>query len=136
MRATFAALLLTAALSACATVGANDETAATERAAPADRDCFRNNDIDGFTTIDDDTIKVSVSPRRDYILTGHRIGRDLRFSNTVAVIAQSGWICTGNGLGVRVAGGDIPMSAPIQSIERAPEEPAQPVAEETAPPPQ
>ena len=115
--ATAAALLL----SACATNG----TDVAANAAPDGRDCFRNESINGFSRIDDDTIKVSVGASRDYALSAPRLGQESRWNNVIAIEAEpSGWICTGNGLGVRVLAGDRGFERPfyVRSITRIEEE--------------
>jgi|CXWL01.1.fsa_nt_gi hypothetical protein len=104
-----------ATLCGCATPVADGSAAAT-------RDCFRSLDIDGYGVIDDRRVRVSVSPRRDYILTIRRDTRDLDWANTIAIRSGTSFVCVGNGLGVELVGGDPPQRYPVVNIERAPQE--------------
>jgi hypothetical protein len=92
-------------------------------AAPGGRDCFRNADVSGYSTIDDDTLGVRVSPSRNYTLSAPRLGRDVRWENVIALNSDSGWICTGNGLGVEVIGGEPRRTIQIRAVTRV-QEPA------------
>lgn len=107
----FAAL----ALAACATAEQS------QTAAAPDRDCFRASQVNGFSTIDNDHIRVSVSANRNYILTTMFNARDLDWSHAIAVRSANGWICTGNGLGVEIIGGDPQRTYPITQVEREPD---------------
>ncbi|HYD86562.1 MAG TPA: DUF6491 family protein [Vitreimonas sp.] len=104
-------------LSACATQPAGTSAA-------ADRDCFRASNINGYSVIDDHNVRVSVGASRDYILSTTWNARDLDWTHAIAIRSSTGWICTGNGLGVEVIGGEPRRTYPITSITRAPEEPA------------
>lgn len=108
--------IATIAASACATQSA---------AAPDGRDCFSNSQINGYSIIDDNHIRVSVGAGRNYILTTNWNARDLVWTENLAIRSATNWICTGNGLGVEVIGGRPRRTYPIQGIEREPEKPAQ-----------
>lgn len=103
------------ALGACAT-----EQAATEPS--ADRDCFNSNSVTGFSYIDENHIGVSVGANRRYILTTMFNARDLDWTQAIAIRSTTTWICTGNGLGVEIIGGEPRRTYPINGIERAPDE--------------
>ncbi len=103
-----------AALCGCATPTA-DGSAAT-------RDCFRSLDIDGYGVVNDRRVRVTVSPRRDYILTIRQDTRNLDWAQAIAIRSGTSFVCVGNGLGVEIVGGDPPQHYPVVSIERAPEE--------------
>lgn len=107
------AALLTAA---CAT-GPHDQPA-------ADRDCFRSDDVRGYSVIDDTHIGLTVGHNRNYVLTTMWNARDLDWTQAIGIRSTTGWICTGNGLGVELIGGDPQRNFPIVSIERAADEPA------------
>ena len=109
------------AVSACVTQSA---------AAPAGRDCFSNSQINGYSILDDNHIRVSVGAGRHYILTTNWNARDLVWTENVAIRSTTNWICTGNGLGVEVIGGRPRRTYPIQGIEREPEQPEQAPKEE------
>jgi len=104
------------ALVACAST---TETAST----PSDgRDCFRSEDVSGFSIVDDHNVRLSVGPSRDYILTTLFNARDLDWTQAIAIRSTSGWICTGSVPGVELIGGEPRRNYPVQSIARAPEE--------------
>jgi hypothetical protein len=90
-------------------------------AAAADRDCFRSQNVSGFNAIDPSTIQVNVGASRRYLLTTSWPTANLDFSERIAIRSATGYICTGNGLGVEIIGGEPPTIYPIQSITRAPE---------------
>lgn len=102
-------------LAACAT------PAAKHAAAPADRDCFNSDNVGGFSYLDNTHISVSVGASRKYTLTTMFNARDLDWTQAIAIRSVSSWICTGNGLGVEIIGGDPRRTYPIVAIERAPE---------------
>lgn len=104
---------LAAALSACT-------TPETETIAAGPRDCFRAMDVSGYGILDADRIRVRIGPSREYYLTVQGGTRALRFDETLALDAGQSFVCTGNGLGVRVIGGDHDFPRPITLIERAP----------------
>ena len=103
------------ALTACA-------TQETQGAGGSGGDCFRNEDVFGYTIVDDHNVSVRVGAR-DYILSTDWNARDLDWSNAIALRSSQNWICTGNGLGVEIIGGRPPRRYPVSSIARAPEPP-------------
>lgn len=106
-------------LAACAT----PESATQEAgAAPAERDCFNSDTANGFSYIDDRHVRVTVGANRRYILTTMFNANDLDWTNAIAIRSSTGWICTGNGLGVEIIGGEPRRNYPITGIERAPDE--------------
>lgn len=106
----FASALL---LAACAST--EGETTA------GDRDCFRSGSVSGYNVIDRNTLEVRVGASRRYILTTNWPTTNLDFSQSIAIRSASGFICTGNGLGVEIIGGQPSATYPVQSIARAPE---------------
>lgn len=116
-------LLLAAAaltLAACASSAASD-TQTASNAAPA-QDCFRNDDIFGYGVIDEHNIDVRARGRH-YIFTTNWDARELDWTQAIAIRSSTGWICTGNGLGVEIIGGEPQRRYPVSSITRRPEEP-------------
>lgn len=117
-------LLLAASLllAACAAPG---QTASN--AAPSGRDCFNSNFVNGFETLDRDTVRVSTSPRTEYDLkiSGPTCS-NITWTNAVSLRTRgSPWICTGSSAGI----GDIRfrdsaqsqlVSCTIDSVTRAP----------------
>lgn len=114
VRVSFIALAL--ALSACASTSA--QTAA------GDRDCFFSSQIRGYSVIDDRHVDIRVGVNDHYILETGWNARDLDWSQHIALRTTTGSICTGNGLGVEILGGEPRQRYTVVSIARAPE-PAQ-----------
>jgi len=73
--------------------------------------------------IDDRHVRVSVGPSRAYILETMWNARDLDWTNAIAIRSSNSFICTGNGLGVEVIGGQPRRTYHVSSITRAPEQP-------------
>jgi hypothetical protein len=104
------------ALAACAT----GETVNTAASAPGgERDCFRSDDVNGYSIIDDHNIGLRARSK-NYILTTAWNTRDLDWTHAIGIRSTSGWICTGSGIGVDVIGGEPSRNYPISSIARAP----------------
>lgn len=112
--------LLAAALFSLAACASSEGTQ-TANAAPGERDCFRAEDVYGYSIIDNNHVNLRARGR-DYIMTTAWNARDLDWSHAIAIRSTSGWICTGSGLGVEIVGGPLPRTYPITSIARAPEE--------------
>lgn len=113
------ALLAAAALglAACANTQGVDGAA-------AERDCFRPTDVSGYGVYDENSIRVTVSPQREYVLSVNQNVRDLDWQHAISIRSTTSFICTGNGLGVQLLGGDPPLTYPVTRIERIP--PTQP----------
>lgn len=91
--------------------------------APEKQSCFFTNQISGWNRVDDKTIRVVVSPKKQYDLTLMSPVTDSRFRDVIGVKSSpSSVICTGNGLGVTVVtGSDIgPSSYPVTKVALAP----------------
>lgn len=112
MRTRVFALALLAA--GCASDGAT-QTAA------GDRDCFRSSQVRGYNVIDDSHVELRVGASDRYILTTGWNARDLNWDTRIALRSSTGSICTGNGLGVDIYGGEPRRRYTVTSIERAPE---------------
>ncbi|UPT61839.1 MAG: DUF6491 family protein [Hyphomonadaceae bacterium JAD_PAG50586_4] len=108
-------LVLACALSLSACASADADSTAT-----ADRDCFRPMDVSGFNVVDSDRLKVRVGPSREYFLTVQGGTREMRFDETLGIDAGHSFVCTGNGLGVRVIGGDHDFPRAVTRVERVP----------------
>lgn len=116
----FTSILCLWTLAACAST----ETASTEAANGSD--CFRAEMVSGYSVIDNSHIGIKVGASRDYVLTTMWNARDLDWTHAIAIRSSTGRICTGNGLGVEIVGGDPQRTYPISSIARAPDtEPVQ-----------
>lgn len=118
MRTILAAILALWTLAACAT----SETGSAQSANSSD--CFRSEQVRGFSVIDNTHIGLSVGANRDYVLTTMWNARDLDWTQAIAIRSATGRICVGNGLGVELIGGEPRRTYPIVSIERAPEDDA------------
>ncbi|MGE0739886.1 MAG: DUF6491 family protein [Hyphomonadaceae bacterium] len=108
-------VLCALALSACAST---EQTAQSGEG----RDCFRSEQVSGYSLVDDRHIGLSVGASRRYVLTTNWNARDLDWSHAIAIRSTTGLICTGNGLGVDVIGGDPQRTYAIVGIERAPDD--------------
>jgi hypothetical protein len=106
------------ALCACATEPSGDQAGAT----PGPRDCFNADNVSGYGYVDENHVTVSVGANRKYTLTTMFNARDLDWTHSIAIRSTSNWICTGNGLGVEIIGGEPRRNYPISAIERAPDE--------------
>jgi len=85
----------------------------------AGRDCFRAASAHGFGLVDDHHVRVSISPNQNYILTTRLSARSLDWSQAIAIDGPS-YICTGNGLGVTLIGGEPRQHFQISEIRRIP----------------
>lgn len=114
MRKAFIALVGALALAACATDtgGSQPDTGA--------RDCFFANQVSGYEVIDERTVQVRAGSRR-YLLTTLFNARDLDWTQAIAIRSTTSSICTGNGLGVEIIGGDPQRTYPVQAVARAPD---------------
>ena len=112
LRSTLLAAVAALALNACA---------ATQREAgtPA-RECFRTIDIHGYSVVDERRVRVRIGPSRAYVLTINRDLRSLDYSNAISIRSAVSFVCTGNGLGVQVVGGNPEQFYQVINIERAP----------------
>lgn len=116
-------MVRTALLAAAALLAACTTPAANDQAGPAaERDCFNAQSTNGFSYVDENHIDVRVGPNRKYRLTTMFNARDLDWTQAIAIRSTSSWICTGNGLGVEIIGGQPQRTYPIRAIERLPDE--------------
>lgn len=109
-------LLAALALAACATNPSGGQPAG------ASSDCFRTNDISGYNVVDSTHVRFSVGASRKYILTTAWNAYDLDWTTNIAVRTATGRVCTGNGLGVELIGGQPRRTFPIVSVEREPDD--------------
>lgn len=110
---------LALSLGACAT--AADQTAQANAPAPGGRDCFRNEDINGFNVVDDNRVRIRVGANRNYFFTTDWNARQLSWPHVLAIRSQTGWICTGSPMDVRIVGSQPVRSYYITNIERGPD---------------
>lgn len=101
------------ALAGCAATQTGAETAAS-------RDCFRTLDVGGYGVVDEHTVRVHISPQREYYLTINANTRDLDWTHAISIRSNTSFICVGNGAGVQLMGGDPPFPYQVVRIERAP----------------
>jgi hypothetical protein len=116
----FSALFALWTLAACASTDAAGGQSASAN------DCFNSEQANGFTVIDNTHIGLRVGANRNYVLTTMWNARDLDWTHAIALRSSTGRICTGNGLGVELIGGDPRRTYPIVSITRAAEDAAAP----------
>jgi len=109
----FASILCLWTLAACASTE-GQQTASSS-------DCFNSEQVSGYNVIDNHNIGLSVGASRDYVLTTNWNARDLDWTHAIALRSATGRICTGNGLGVTIVGGDPQRTYPVSQIARAPD---------------
>ena len=121
---TFQAKYLTAGLAAVFLAAAQPAFAETPaKPAKDEKSCFFTNQISGWNRIDDKTIRVTISSKRQYDLTLMSPVIGGLFQESIAVKSSpSNLICTGKGLGVSVVTGGVigPSSYPVTKIALAP----------------
>jgi len=106
------------ALSALALAGCATQSDGTA----SDRDCFSADAISGYSIIDNHNVEVRVGANNRYTFTTSWNARDLDWSQSIAIRSGgSSFICTGNGLGVEIRGGDPVRTYPITGITRVPD---------------
>jgi hypothetical protein len=101
-------------LAACASTNGEQTTSSL--------DCFNSEHVSGYNVIDDNHIGISVGASRNYVLTTMWNARDLDWTHAIAIRSATGRICTGNGLGVELIGGDPRRTYPVSEIARAPDD--------------
>lgn len=120
MKSILTAILCLWTLAACASTEAGGQQTASSS------DCFRSEQVSGYSVIDNDHVGLSVGASRRYVLTTMFNARDLDWTHAIAIRSATGRICTGNGLGVQLIGGDPQRTYPVSAIARAPDDnPAQ-----------
>jgi hypothetical protein len=115
MKSILTLLLCLWTLAACASTEDGQQTASS-------RDCFRAEQVNGYGVIDNNHIRISVGANRHYILTTLWNSRDLDWTHAIAIRSSTGRICTGNGLGIQLIGGDPSRTYPVSEIARAPDD--------------
>jgi hypothetical protein len=76
--------------------------------------------VRGFNVVDDSHVELRVGASDRYILTTGWNARDLNWDERIGLRSSTGSICTGNGLGVEIVGGEPRRRFPVVEIERAP----------------
>lgn len=103
-------------LAACATTTPSGDQAASSI------DCFRSEQVSGYNVIDNNNVSLRVGANREYRLTTLWNVRDLDWTQAIAIRSATGNICTGNGLGVELIGGDPRRTYPVSQIARVPDD--------------
>lgn len=116
--------LFGAALLAIAAIFTAPNFAQAAGASPhnAVKQCFYARDINGWSRINDHTVRVQTGPKKAYDLTLMGPITDLAFREHIGVQSSpSNFICTGNGLGVSiVTTGAFKSTYPVTNIAPAP----------------
>jgi hypothetical protein len=102
---------------------------ASRRAAPAaeaaaERDCFSVRSVSGFTTVDDDTLRIDVGPGRSYELDARGATcRSLRFANAIALEPETGstFVCAGQTAAAARIRTDQGDECLVDAVRRLPE---------------
>lgn len=87
------------------------------------RDCFRAASVNRFGIVDDNHVRVSISPNRNYILgTTNNVNR-LDWSQAIRLEGPS-YICVGSPTGVYLMGGEPESAFIVNDIARDPSDTA------------
>ena len=113
----FASILCLWTLAACASTESSGQHTASSSS-----DCFRAEQVNGYDVVDNNHVRISVGANRHYILTTLWNSRDLDWTHAIAIRSSTGRICTGNGLGIQLIGGDPSRTYPVSEIARAPDD--------------
>ncbi|MEQ1810368.1 MAG: DUF6491 family protein [Terricaulis sp.] len=113
----FASILCLWTLAACASTESYGQQTASSSS-----DCFRAEQVNGYDVVDNNHVRISVGANRHYILTTLWNSRDLDWTHAIAIRSSTGRICTGNGLGIQLIGGDPSRTYPVSEIARAPDD--------------
>lgn len=113
----FASILCLWTLAACASTESSGQQTAISSS-----DCFRAEQVNGYDVVDNNHVRISVGANRHYILTTLWNSRDLDWTHAIAIRSSTGRICTGNGLGIQLIGGDPSRTYPVSEIARAPDD--------------
>lgn len=90
MRVLIGSIVLAALLSAGPVLAAD---AKPERSKSS---CFRPDDVNGFTVIDDRTVDVTISPKNVYRLTLFSPSPDIDWSLRIGIYSRGrSWVCSG-----------------------------------------
>lgn len=91
---------------------------------PAQRSCFRADDVSGFNVVDDKTVDVSINAKTVYRLTLFSRSPDIDWTQRIGVRARSGaWICQGMDAEIIVPGAIGPTTFPVTDVRKlSPEE--------------
>lgn len=125
MNSKLRSLLASAGIAAAIALSAA-QTAAAETPAKApdeEKSCFFVNQISGWNRIDDKTVRVTVSSKRQYDLTLMSPTFSGLHQEVIGIKADpSNYVCTGNGLGVSVITGEVagPSSYPVTKVTLVP----------------
>lgn len=117
--------LIALVLAGCAAADAQRGEADTRR---SDRDCFSTTSVSGYGSVDRDTVRLDVGPRRRYEVDISGPGCD-RIDWTLAIALDSrpsSWICAGDRPGqgrisFRDPGSSWRTSCLIDNVRRVPE---------------
>lgn len=117
MRNLIAPIMLVAVLAA-----GSAASAAQPSAAPPAKDakaCFRAADVNGFSSVDDKTVDVTVGVRDVYRLTLFSSSPDIDWSQRIGIESRgSSWICSGLDATVIVPGSIGPQRYPVTQIRK------------------
>lgn len=107
-----------AALTACASAPQH-----TASAPAGQRDCFRSENISGYSVIAERTLRIDVGANRRFALTTESSLRGAERELRLGVQSGSGFLCEGDALNVRIfAAGPPERFWQVVRIERLPDE--------------
>jgi len=106
--------LLIGSAALCALLVAGPVLAADAPKTKSDRSCFRSDDVNGFTVVDDQTVDVTITPKNVYRLTLFAPSPDIDWSLRIGIDSRGrSWVCQGYDA-------DIVVPAAITGLRRYP----------------
>lgn len=94
-------------------------------ASKPERSCFRTEDVNGFTVIDDQTVDVTITPKTVYRLTLFAPSPDIDWSLRIGIDSRGrSWVCAGYDAEIVVPGDIIGLRRyPVTDVRKlTPEE--------------
>lgn len=118
MRILIGSVVLAALLSASPVLAAGAKPPRAQSA------CFRPDDVNGFTVIDDQTVDVTISPRNVYRLTLFAPSPDIDWSLRIGLYSRGrSWVCSGYDAEIIVPDATGRRTYPVTAVRKlTPEE--------------
>ena len=109
----------------CALLVAGPVLAAGAPKTKPERSCFRSEDVNGFTVVDDRTVDVTITPKNVYRLTLFAPSPDIDWSLRIGIDSRGrSWVCQGYDAEIVVPGDIVGLRRyPVTEVRKlTPEE--------------
>ncbi|MET3663542.1 DUF6491 family protein [Caulobacter sp. 1776] len=85
-----------------------------------ERSCFRTEDVNGFTVIDDQTVDVTITPKNVYRLTLFAPSPDIDWSLRIGIDSRGrSWVCEGYDAEIVVPGDIVGLRRyPVTAVRK------------------